>query len=80
MENQANKSNTPPTPAFNLWLMAGEIGIILAVPLVFLLLAGIKLDARFDTSPLFTITGMLVSVIISVIAIAHKINRVRKGL
>lgn len=65
----------PSPPVLNLWALSGEIGIILALPLVVLIIAGVKLDKYLGTTPLFIILAMIVSAVSSTILIARKIKR-----
>ncbi len=58
--------------------MAGEVGIILALPVVIFVVGGAKLDAYFDTSPLFVMIGVVLAATTSVVAMVRKINRVRQ--
>ena len=60
----------------NVWGIAGEIGLIIAVPLVILLLIGIKLDKTLGTTPLFIVISMVLSLVASTLAIARKIRRI----
>lgn len=57
------------------WSLVGEIGLILALPLVVAVLLGIKLDRYFQSMPLFTIVGLILAAVISTLAIARKIKR-----
>ncbi len=59
----------------NVWATAGEIGVLIALPLVVLVLLGIKLDRYLGTMPLFIICGMILAMVISTIAIARKVRR-----
>lgn len=70
-----NDENKKPEPLLNVWALAGEIGFILAVPLVILVFLGVKVDAYFSTTPLFIILGMLLSGVASTISIARKVKR-----
>ncbi len=54
--------------------LSGELGLIIAIPLVVLVLIGIKLDRVFSTFPLFTVIGMLLSLTVSSLVIARKIK------
>lgn len=69
----------PDTPnivqTINVWSTAGEIGVIIALPLVVLLLLGIKLDKKLGTTPLFIIIALIGSMVLSTVAIARKIKR-----
>ena len=58
--------------------MVGELGIIIAAPLVVTILAGIWLDKKFNTTPLFIIVGVLLAITTSAIAIGRKIKRLNK--
>lgn len=60
----------------NVWGTAGEIGILIALPLVVLLLLGIKLDKKLGTTPLFIIVALIGSMVLSTIAIARKIKKI----
>jgi len=62
--------------AINVWGIAGEIGLIIAVPLVILVLIGVKLDKTLGTTPLFIIIGILLSMVTSTLTIARKIRQI----
>jgi len=62
-------------PLLNVWALAGEIGLIIALPLVLLLLAGIKLDKIFNTTPVFICLSLVFSMTISSVAIFRKVKR-----
>jgi F0F1-type ATP synthase assembly protein I len=66
-----------PTPVLNVWAIAGEVGFLIAIPLVVLVLLGIKLDKYFATTPLFIIVGMLLAFVISTISIARKVKQIK---
>lgn len=59
----------------NLWALSGEIGLVLAIPLVLLLLLGIKIDRWLGTTPLFIIAAIILSLGSSTIMIGRKIKR-----
>jgi F0F1-type ATP synthase assembly protein I len=59
----------------NVWALAGELGFLIALPLVALVLVGIKMDTYFGTMPLFIICALPLSMLLSGIAIARKIKR-----
>jgi len=52
--------------------LAWQMGYLLAIPLVLLALAGRLLDKRLDTSPLFLLIGIGLSIVISSILVAKK--------
>jgi F0F1-type ATP synthase assembly protein I len=58
--------------------MVGELGLIIATPLVVIILAGIWLDKKLNTTPLFIIVGILLSITTSAITIGRKIKRLNK--
>lgn len=60
----------------NLWALSGELGLLIALPLVVFVLVGIKLDRWLGTLPLFIIVGMVLAGMVSTIAVARKIKRV----
>lgn len=60
----------------NLWVLSGELGLLIALPLVALVLVGIKLDRWLDTMPLFIIAGMILAAAVSALAVARKIKQV----
>lgn len=64
-------------PLLNVWAIAGEVGLIIALPLVGLLLLGIKVDKRLNTTPLFIMVALVSSMVISTVAIARKIRRIQ---
>jgi len=51
---------------------AWQMGYTMAVPLILLALAGRLLDKQYQTSPLFLLTGIILSIIISSILVAQK--------
>ena len=61
----------------NVWVLAGEIGLLLSLPLVILVPLAVKLDRRLDTLPLFILGSLLLSMVISGIAVARRIRRVK---
>lgn len=64
-------------PIVRLWALAGEVGFLIVIPLLVLLLIGIRLDRWADTMPLFIIISLILSFIISAVAIARKIKRIQ---
>lgn len=58
--------------------MVGELGFIIAIPLIVTILAGIWLDKKFNTTPFFIIVGILLSITTSSIAIGRKIKQLNK--
>lgn len=69
-----------PVPALNVWAIASELGFIIAIPLVLLILGGVKADRYFNTTPLFIIIAILIAPVISGIAIWRKIKTINSTL
>lgn len=60
----------------NVWALAGEIGLLLALPLVILVPLAVKLDKTLNTVPLFIIGSLIISMVISTLAVQRKIKRI----
>lgn len=58
----------------NVWALAGELGMIITLPLVILILLGIKIDRLLGTTPLCIIIAMLLSFVISSVAVWRKVK------
>jgi len=58
--------------------MLGELGFIIALPLVISVIIGVFLDKKFNTTPLFIICGVFVAVAASSISIGRKISKLNK--
>lgn len=54
--------------------LAGTIGFTIAVPLVFFALVGRWMDRQYDTSPLFLLSGIILSLVITTVALARKMG------
>ncbi len=52
--------------------LAWQMGYLLAIPLIVLALSGRLLDKRWDTSPLFLLIGIGISIAASSILVAKK--------
>jgi F0F1-type ATP synthase assembly protein I len=61
----------------NVWALAGEVGFIIALPLVILVLVGVKLDTYLGTTPLFIILGMILAGVASTISITRRVKRLK---
>ncbi|MDO8512063.1 MAG: AtpZ/AtpI family protein [bacterium] len=58
--------------------MVGELGFIIAVPLLVTIVAGIWVDKKLATTPLFMIVGILLAITVSTITIGRKIKQLNK--
>lgn len=56
--------------------LAFQFGYTITVPLVILVLIGRFLDKKFDSSPIFILTGIVLSMIASGVALFIKIKKV----
>lgn len=75
---QPKKGNKNPLSFLAFASMLGELGFLIAIPLVIAILAGLYLDRKFHTLPLFVILGMLAAIATSAIAIGRKIKNLNK--
>lgn len=76
--NKLKKSNSTGFSYVSLAYTMGEVGFMIAVPLVISVLIGIKVDQFLKTTPLFIIVSMLFAVFISTLAIKKKIQDLNK--
>jgi F0F1-type ATP synthase assembly protein I len=60
--------------AMTLSAIAGELGLVIAVPLIIFVIVGIRVDQYLHTLPLFLIAGMLLALATSTAVIARKIK------
>ncbi len=56
--------------------LAFQLGYTITIPLVILALVGRFLDKRFNSSPLFLLIGIVLSMIISSVALFVKMKRI----
>ena len=62
---------------FSLFGMAGEIGLLIAIPVAIIIPITVKIDKYFETLPLFIIVGLFLSMIVSFIAVKRKVNKIQ---
>lgn len=55
--------------------LAGELGLIIAIPIVFFAFGGATLDKQFGTSPFLLITGCVIAFLLSSIAVFRKVRQ-----
>lgn len=60
--------------------LAWELGYIIAIPLVILVAGGLFLDDKYDTSPIFLISGILLSILVSGILVFKKAKRILEDI
>ncbi len=66
----------PEKSPFRPLALAWELGYTIAIPLVALALGGRFLDKNFDTSPIFLLVGIFVSILISSFLIYRKTKKI----
>ncbi|MFH0712795.1 MAG: AtpZ/AtpI family protein [Candidatus Jorgensenbacteria bacterium] len=66
----------PEKSLFRPLALAWELGYTIAIPLVALALGGRFLDKSFDTSPIFLLIGIFVSIFISSFLIYRKTKKI----
>ncbi len=57
-------------------VLAGELGLIIAIPVVVLAFGGAWLDKQYGTSPLLLISGCIIAFLLSAIAVVRKVRGV----
>lgn len=77
MTSDAQPPRAPLWQALNL---AWELGYTIAVPLVLFALAGRWADKRYGTSPWLLLTGMVLAIVLTTIALIHKFSRLMKDV
>lgn len=79
-KNQKNLSgdtvNNDKTKPFRAWVLAGELGYMIAIPIVIFALIGRFADRFFDTSPWLLLIGILISIFTSTWLIYRKVKEV----
>lgn len=74
-KNDAKKIEGKNAPIHSSWsalALAWQLGYSIAIPLVVLALAGRIADKKFGTSPWLLLTGVMLSLVISTIAVYRK--------
>ncbi|KKR47272.1 MAG: hypothetical protein UU22_C0002G0019 [Parcubacteria group bacterium GW2011_GWA2_40_8] len=79
-DNNTDKNkNTASNAAFSSAFALGwEMGYTITVPLVLFALLGRFADKYFSTSPVFLLTGIILSIFVSVFLLYHKVKRIIK--
>jgi len=73
--NMTEKGST-----FSALKLSLELGYTIAIPIVALALLGRLLDKKFDTSPWILIAGIILSIIISSVALVVKFNTIMRKI
>ena len=56
--------------------LAWQLGYIIAVPLVIFAISGRFLDRKYDASPVFLLSGMLLAIIVSGLLVFRKTKKI----
>ena len=75
-QKEPQNETTSEIKNLNLTRLALELGFSISIPLVGLALIGKLLDRTYDSSPLFLITGILLSLFVSIALIYRKVKDV----
>jgi F0F1-type ATP synthase assembly protein I len=67
-------------PSYSAFGLAMQLGYLIVIPLVALAVGGRMLDKKFDSSPLFLLAGVLLSVFISSYLVYSKTKEVMKEI
>lgn len=77
MKNTESKNNTDlqkeKRKEFNAWLLAGELGYTIVVPVVIFAVLGRLADKYFYTSPFLFVVGVILSIFLSSWIIYRKV-------
>lgn len=79
MDKEESK-NKQRSANFSALAMAGQLGFIIALPLVLLALLGRWLDQRYNASPLFLLLGVLLALVVTVVWFAFKAKAMLRDL
>lgn len=75
MEPVENKDQKEKTLKILLLEFAYELGLSIVIPLAILVFIGITIDKKFETSPFGVITGLIISLIFTSMAVAKKVKK-----
>ena len=61
---------------FKVWMLAAELGYLIAVPIVVLALVGRLVDKRLNTAPWLLLAGIIISVTVSSWLVYRKVKEI----
>lgn len=64
-----------PQENFSIWKVAGQIGLVIVIPILVFLGIGSFLDEQFNSSPRYLVIGLAVSFIVSIATLAIVVKR-----
>lgn len=77
-----SRPRTETTPDVASWYMvasaAGQIGYLLAIPAVLFVMGGAWLDSYLGTKPIFTLLGIPLALMVSVMGVRRMIRQLQK--
>ena len=59
----------------NIWMLSGELGFLIALPLVVASVVGVNMDKAWGTMPVFTLVGMFLAAAFSTAVIIRKLKK-----
>ncbi|HSX25361.1 MAG TPA: AtpZ/AtpI family protein [Candidatus Andersenbacteria bacterium] len=77
-QSQKKSTNTQYTTPLSLLSLVGELGFIIALPLLIMVFVGIQLDRWFNVPHVFLIIGMLFAALCSSIIVLRKVMKASK--
>ena len=77
---KADKGEAPMSRQFKAWSLAGQLGYMIAIPIVVFALLGRLADKYAGTSPWLLLLGILLSIFISTYLIYKKTAEVMKDI
>ena len=80
MKGEKEKNKKEKTIFLQTLSLAWELGYVIAVPIVILAAGGRFLDNRYDTSPIFLISGILLSILVSGTLVFKKAKRILEDI
>ena len=80
MKGEKEKNKKERTIFLQTLSLAWELGYVIAVPIVILAAGGRFLDNRYDTSPIFLISGILLSILVSGTLVFKKAKRILEDI
>jgi F0F1-type ATP synthase assembly protein I len=67
MQSRQQKQNSKNNKLVEVLILGGEVGFLIALPIIFFLILGLFLDKKFNTFPLFLILCIIFAIVNSLI-------------
>ena len=78
VESEKKNAETDKNQQISMLTLATELGFSISIPIVALALIGRQVDKYYDTAPVFILTGIVLSMFVSVYIIYNKVKNVLK--